>query len=735
MPATISDIKVPAKSEGRISSIMALTFAPWVLVVLFSSSFSGTLNLLAYAGVTFAVGYAVIGFSVCRNAPGAAWMLAPSTGVLVVSGVSALWVRCGLPLLWSMLIWLAIAIAGLIAFWKQRAEWKTRTIAYGRTLAVFSALISVVYFLPSALNDMVQRHDGSYEWMFIDTQHFHGIAASIKGGGSPPTTPGTATAELLYHFGPYAPAAAISRLDGLDLGDAVARVTRAVSIWALVLSCFGLGTLLSIRATASEFGGIMSVAGLFFYGSLGSLFTEETNTFGHLARALLFRIPRLDVLGDGGPFNHFLDGHSLLHGLVAVTAIMGLCLRWADREIPCFGEFALLILPALAIAVNSEASLYCLAFSIVLLFWRHPQSLRSWASIAVMLVLFYAGWSVMGYSHSTDAGLLRFNKGLAGEWWQMAVWFIIGLGLRLIAFRWISRPFSDPLSAVVLVSVVGWLAFALLIDLRDDNEHYGIYFLQSVLSIFAFSRFAPGWWRGAERSRLIRDWLRTATKLMIVLLMCGVAARIAIYLMHSQTWVASLRLQVLPFIVVLLLVIGALALMNRGSRFSPAISGCVLGVQLIGFLAWLPTWTRFGLQTTPTSVVYSSGETSGLRRLRELMAPEDRFATNKHNIDRMSPLPPLALSYGYSALAEHPVLLEGYLARGEDALPWFKNLHHDNDLLFATTDAETLHRIAKTWNVRWLVARPGTDIAIPRPLPTWLIAEQNSGDLKIYRVD
>ena len=45
-------------------------------------------------------------------------------------------------------------------------------------------------------------------------------------------------------------------------------MTRGASIWALVLSCFGLGTLLSLKATGTKFGAIMSVAGLFFYGPL-----------------------------------------------------------------------------------------------------------------------------------------------------------------------------------------------------------------------------------------------------------------------------------------------------------------------------------------------------------------------------------------------------------------------------------------------------------------------------------
>ena len=98
-------------------------------------------------------------------------------------------------------------------------------------------------------------------------------------------------------------------------------------------------------------------------------------------------------------------------------------------------------------------------------------------------------------------------------------------------------------------------------------------------------------------------------------------------------------------------------------------------------------------------------------------------------------LPPDPRSYGYSALSERPVLLEGYIDRDETQLPWFKTLLHDNDLLFTTTNPETLRDTARTWHVRWLVARPGTDISLPRPLPAWLVEQQDCGDLRIYRIE
>jgi hypothetical protein len=740
---TVSKEILTANRETQVSGterktwvVMALVFAPWAGTVLLTAGVWGAVNFLGYAAVVLGAGYGIVNLTTHSGARSQMLYLAPAAGIMTISALTALWVRLGLPLAWSSVFWLGLAIPGLMLLWRDRANLARERLSYGLTLALLSAAICIVYFVPSASNDLVQRNDGSYSWMFIDTQHFHAVAASIKDGGSPPKTPGTATAELLYHFGAYSPAALISRVDGLPLGDALARVTRGASLWALVLSAFGLGTLLSLRANDTKFGGIMSVAGLFFYGSLLSLFNEETTTLGHFARALVFSIPKVDVPADGGPFDQLLDGHSVLHGMIAITTIMALCLAWNKNEsVKGKWNLALLALPALSTPINLEASLYCLGIAGTLIFWGRLSALRSWASIITMVCLFFAGWSVMGYNHSPDAGLVTFNRNLAGQWWPIAVWLIVGLGFRLIAFRWISVPFRDPVSVLVLISVIGWLSFCLLFRLRDDNQRYGIYFLQSVLSIFAFSRVAPNCWHSVERSKLITDWLRIANRTMIVLLICAITIRVGIFLMHSQTWMASMRLQILPFFLVLMLIIAASVIMKQESRFSVAVSAGIMGVLLIGFLGWLPTWIRFALQTVPTSVTYSPDEVRGLHRLGQLMAANDLFATNKHNIDRLDPLPPLALSYGYSALAEHPVLLEGFLARGEQALPRFKDLLHDNELLFGTTDPNTLREIAAVRHIRWLVARPGTDIALPRPLPAWLSEVQDTGNLKIYRLD
>ena len=731
-----SSIEVPGRSERRTSVVMMLGFLPWIAVVFYTAGGWAALNFFVYAILVFAAGYAIVTVALPAPARAQILVLAPAVGILAISALTAFWVRLGLPLIWAPVLWLGLTAAGVRGLCRDRACWAKSAVAYGLTLALFSALICAVYFLPTACNDLVQRRDGSFNWMYVDTQQFHSIAASIKSGGSPPKTPGTVTAELLYHFGPYAPAAAISKFDGLDLGDAVARVTRGASLWALVLSCFGLGTLLSLKATGKKFGGIISVAGLFFYGSLLSLFAAARTSSGHVIGAILFNIPDIGVLADGGPFDHLRAGHSVLHGLVAITATIGLCLAERERESALsWRGVILLVLPALVVPVNSVSALYCVGVAGILLFWGRLRETRPWLPIILMFSLFLGAWTTMGYSHSPDAAQVMINEHVTWQWWTFAVWLMVGLGFRIVGFRWISQPLKEPLSALVLTSVLGLLAISLLLILRDGGAYSGIYFLQPIISIFAFSRVTSGCWHGVERSQMIAEWLRLAKTAMILLTAGGILIGCVAFATHHHTGITHFGPKLLLSFLLLSLLAGISAVMKRSCQFSTVSSAVLMGVLMVGFLGWTPNWLRYGLGEVKTGITYGPGEVLGLRRLGELMPPGERFATNKHDPGVESLAPPNERSYGYSALSERPVLLEGYLSRGENLLPWFKTLFHDNDFLFTTTNPETLRDIARTWHVRWLVARPGTDLSLPRPLPAWLVEQQDCGDLRIYRID
>ena len=584
-------LSVLLKSERRTSIVIGLALLPWISVILFTAGSWASLNFVGYAIVVCAAGYQILSGALPGATRTHALVLAPALGVLTISALTTFWVRLGLPLVWVSALWLVVTATGAMCLWRDRALLAKSAVAYGGALILLSTLICVVFFLPGARNDAVLRHDGSFNWLYVDTQYNHSMAAAIKSGGSPPKEPGTSTEELLYHFGGYAPAAAISRLDGLGLGDAYARVTRGVSIWALILSCFGLGTLLSLRATGGKFGGIMSVAGLFFYGSLAALFTDERNSASRVTGAILFKIPEVSVVHDGGPFSHLILGHSELHGLCAITAIMALCLVQRERGALTWRSLVVLTLPPLAIAMHSVAGLYCLGVVAILLFWGRLGTVRSWLLIMLMFCLFLAAWKIMGFSHAPDAARAMIKTELGQQWWAVAAAFILGLGVRIVGFRWISRTFKDPLCALVLATVLGLLSFFLLVHFKYGEESYGMCFLQSMFSIFAFSRMTPGSWRGVERAKWIEEWLRLAKKGTLLLATCGALIGIVGYVTQGSAGIDFFRIKVAVSFLLFVLLASTSAMMKRSRRFSTIGSTVIMCVLLTGFLAWIPPYS------------------------------------------------------------------------------------------------------------------------------------------------
>ncbi len=90
----------------------------------------------------------------------------------------------------------------------------------------------------------------------------------------------------------------------------------------------------------------------------------------------------------------------------------------------------------------------------------------------------------MGYGHAPDAALATINKNPSGQWWMLAVWFMVGLGFRIVGFRWISQPLRDPLSALVLASVLGLLSFNLLLQFEAGRSSVTAYIFCKACSAY-----------------------------------------------------------------------------------------------------------------------------------------------------------------------------------------------------------------------------------------------------------
>ena len=133
-------------SERRKSVVMGLVFLPWVAVVLFTAGTWATLNFLAYVLMVSAVGYFLVNLALPADARTEAFMLAPAAGILVISALTAFWVRLGLPLIWVSVPWLGLAACGVVCAWKDRSLWVKGTVTYGGALVLLSVLICGLYF-------------------------------------------------------------------------------------------------------------------------------------------------------------------------------------------------------------------------------------------------------------------------------------------------------------------------------------------------------------------------------------------------------------------------------------------------------------------------------------------------------------------------------------------------------------------------------------------------------------
>src|ERR1700736_2193498 len=98
--AAKSSLNVFLRSESRMPVAMALVFLPWLAVVLFTGGGWAALDFSVYAILVLAVGYGVVSVALPVSVRSETIIFAPATGILVISALTAFWLRLGLPLIW-----------------------------------------------------------------------------------------------------------------------------------------------------------------------------------------------------------------------------------------------------------------------------------------------------------------------------------------------------------------------------------------------------------------------------------------------------------------------------------------------------------------------------------------------------------------------------------------------------------------------------------------------------------
>jgi hypothetical protein len=604
-------------------------------------------------------------------------------------------------------------------------------------------LIAAIFFLPGAIRDGVFNRDGSYNWMYVDTQYFSAIASSVKSSAGVPKTPGMGIADLNYHFGPHATAGAVSAALGISTGDAVARIVRPSGLLALLLAVYSLGSFLSWETSGETRGGILAAAGLFFYGSLASLFAVNVNSASLVSGAILLELPSASVAGNGGPFNHLIVGGSQVPGLIGLFISIRLILaKLTASDARYMKPDLLTLLPAAVFPSSLLVGIGSLGLQASLFAWFGRSSKHVWISIFVMVCTGILSAWAMGYigPHATPEKT-EFKPALLitkpETLFVFVLWFFIGLGLRIFAFARVKNPLRDAVSAALLVSVLGFVSLSVLfVEYYWSNNRYGLLFAGSILSVFSFAwLFAP--FREAFKGNS-SGLLSAVADTMRFAMFSGMAFLVLTILAWSIVGSTdpnsrySLKLAFAASIAVLLSTVAARFFIVNLNRARPIIVFLILGVYSLGFTAWIADWLNFGLGRMKMDIVVSSGEVVGLATLRNISKKGDLVATNHHSLPNFSFGPERA--YGYGALSERPMLLEGWKSSGGENHPLFEKVKRANDLLFSTSDASVARDIVRSFDIRFIVAQPGTDLLVTKSLPSWLVPISDSGSLTIYRV-
>jgi hypothetical protein len=713
---------------------------PWILIIGFASTLITLCIFLTVIIGIFFFGNFLLEAMSTNFTKSDRCLLSLPTGYLTVCGLIAIAVKSGVSstaVFWALTI---IAVFVTILGFLCRNLNETPKLEGLWSLVPLSVIIALLYYLPGAIRDAVYQPDGSFNWMFVDTQYFYAIASSVKSSIGVPRLPGTSFVYLNYHFGPYSIAGALSAALGIPLGDALVRVVRPIALISLILSTCAAGRFIGRGVGREASGGTFAVVGVFFYGAFTSLLANPL--FEHLTSGnLLSELPNL-IPSSGGLFAHLILGHSLVHGLNALLVLLLIMLaKLQTPEVSFFNPDPSMFGPAI---IFPSSILLGFAFSglyVVMFFWFGVRYKRTLLTLAIAIgAAFYSAW-VMGYLTTLSTGhMVGFapEQTMQTKLFSALAWFFIGLGVRVYAFTKLKNPFRDPVSAAVLILFSGLVATSMFIP--DYDARYGFLYAQGILGVFTFAwlsvpvyaAFEGNW---PEVFSEVNKFIRVVCIASMVFLSCAVV----VYAFsdkhgsHFGEYSISIMRTAKYSLKILLLSAASLFLFHRSRKFKVLITACMISVYMLGFTAWVTDWMDYGLGRLKRDVTISKGEVHGLEVLRKISGKDDIIATNQHSLPDLKTNRPNR-SYAYGALSERPVLIEGWEYSSVKNTPMFNKIFGENELIFTSDDGGLVKAIIDKYNIKYIVAKPGTTMNLATNPPVWLSEIPNTGSLKIYAV-
>jgi hypothetical protein len=700
-----------------------LAASPWVLCLLAFSGLRVTLSFLVTCTVLTFAGLALLKVLVPTLRLDTWVLLSLPAGLLEASLLCALAVRFGIDLLFPALLILLTCLMGVwFVFWRHTEVVDlARSVFPAASLAIIlSVLICTIYFLPSVLWDGTLRRDGSFFWLYTDCPWYMAMTTSILRGGAPPDMPGLAGAPLWYHYGRFAVAAMVHRFSACTVADSVFRIVGGVGRISLAMSALAFGRVLGAPQGRRWHAGVLGVFGLFFVGEL----SWPLRTLAEVGR--LPWVPGLPQ-ENWEPSAHIIHGASLLWGSIGLFVLLTVLLEliWVDDRARV--SYALPFLPALIVPMQGLAALGAAAVSWIELGIRTPRRLSYLVSIGLGIAVTSFVFWVVENPLVLAAHALPLDPDPRPALYEMAIYFFLGLGFLLLGLDWLRSFPRTVASRALMVLLVGFVLLTVVFRDRDFNDYYGIRFATTLLSVLAMARV--GTWVGDDPLLVARQVLRR--------LGSAIAAAAGVFMLVSLVVIVpvgpgSAR------VAMLLAALGAAALgglvLGWSSRKGRVVVVAVSGIVGVGFVvqatAWAPVFVGQAIRKVEAHSL-SAGEVKGLLRLKELSGPNSLCVTNRHKIPGMVFEP--ARSYMYAALSERAFVLEGWQYREMDA-PGFQDALRFSEEVFASRNPATLCSSLRERGIDFIVARPGTDLAVSEEQCHCIQRIPGCGSLTIYRV-
>lgn len=709
---------------------------PWIVIIAFASSPATVIIFISVFIGMFFFGKVLIDSIPADFTDSDRWLLALPAGYMTVSGLTALLLKLSVsPVTVFWITAILMAYSTVLQFF-QKKLYNYPNIHGLWLLVPLSLIISLVYYLPGAIRDAVFLPDGSFNWMYVDTQYFYAIASSVKSSSGVPLLPGTSMVEMNYHFGPYSIAGIISAALDVPVGDALVRISRPIAELSLIFSTYTTGRYVVRDTGKQSLAGILSVAGLFFYGSTASFLSNLSLADGNI----LSELPRL-TYNNGGIFSHLFLGHSQVHGMNALlVVILILNAKLQTRDIKYLNPDISLLAPAIIFPSSILLGFASLGLYILLIAWFGRFYKCSYLNIALAIgAAIFSAW-LMGYLNTLSSGeLVQFSpmQALPGKLFSCFVWFFVGLGFRLYVLTQISNPFKDAISASIVVLLAGFIATGLFIP--EFDSRYGFLYAQGILSVIAFA-----WLSTVLFSIINRNWsgifqdVQTLLRLVmfssiVFLIISSVIYFVSTntaYLLLNYDYILSISRTIKYSLILVSLSCSCYVFIIRSHNMKRVVATAIVIVYSLGFTAWVTDFKAYALDSSSIkNVTITVKEFQGLSILKSISSKSDLIATNKHHI-----YIDVSRSFAYGALSQRPVLLEGWdysiLSRSIN----FKHILSDNELIFDSSNADLVKFIIDKYKIKYLIAKPGTDLKIAANMPDWLKKIPGTGSLNIYQV-